>query len=158
MFELTFRTENQRTFKLHIWNCTFVWSLQTYYRYALQEHIQNCTLAGGVAAGSCCHMVLFPWAAGLIGCFAAVISVVGSEYLTVSTSLSAMCQLYVCIKLCCICIIMSVAVYVMLYIQCTYVTLLRVIRKDFPDPLLIHLWLYGKVIFIYTIVSWWLLT
>jgi len=50
----------------------------------LQEHIQNSTLAGGVAVGTCCHMMLMPYAAILIGCTAATVSVVGYLYITVS--------------------------------------------------------------------------
>jgi len=50
--------------------------------------------------GSCCHMVLLPWAAILIGCSAAIISVLGYLYITVSMIyklfLLPLCSLVVC--------------------------------------------------------------
>ena len=49
-----------------------------------QVHIQNATLAGGVAVGACADMVLEPWGAILIGCFSAVVSVLGYAFLSVS--------------------------------------------------------------------------
>ena len=46
-------------------------------------HIQNATLAGGVAVGTTADMPLEPWGAILMGIVAAVISVLGFKYLTV---------------------------------------------------------------------------
>lgn len=50
----------------------------------LQVHVQNATLAGGVALGTSANMPLQPWAAMLIGCLAGLLSVVGYQYITVS--------------------------------------------------------------------------
>lgn len=47
-------------------------------------HIQNSTLAGGVAVGSVCNMHITPGGAVAIGIGAGVISVLGYRYLTVS--------------------------------------------------------------------------
>jgi ammonium transporter Rh len=45
-------------------------------------HIQNATLAGGVAVGTIADMSIEPYGAMLIGCTAGVISTLGFEYLT----------------------------------------------------------------------------
>lgn len=45
-------------------------------------HVQNSTLAGGVAVGSVANMMIQPWAAMLIGIVAGTVSVLGYEYLT----------------------------------------------------------------------------
>ena len=50
-----------------------------------QTHIQNATLAGGVAVGSVANMVIQPWGALLIGFLAGFISVVGYRFISVST-------------------------------------------------------------------------
>ena len=50
-----------------------------------QSHIQNATLAGGVAVGSVANMVIQPWGALLIGFLAGFVSVVGYHYFTVSS-------------------------------------------------------------------------
>ena len=50
----------------------------------LQVHVQNSTLAGGVAIGTAADMMTEPWGAVLIGMIAGVISVLGYAYLTVS--------------------------------------------------------------------------
>lgn len=49
-----------------------------------QVHIQNATLAGGVAVGTASNMSINPWGALLIGCSAGALSTVGYAYLTVS--------------------------------------------------------------------------
>ena len=49
-----------------------------------QVHIQNATLAGGVAVGACADMVLEPWGALLIGCCSGIVSVLGYTFLSVS--------------------------------------------------------------------------
>lgn len=46
-------------------------------------HIQNSTLAGGVAVGSVCNLLVSPHGALLIGTISAIISVFGYRYLTV---------------------------------------------------------------------------
>lgn len=46
-------------------------------------HVQNSTLAGGVAVGSVCNMLIGPHGALLIGFISALISVLGYRYLTV---------------------------------------------------------------------------
>jgi len=45
-------------------------------------HIQNATLAGGVAIGTMADMIIQPWAAMLIGSLAAILSVVGYRFVT----------------------------------------------------------------------------
>lgn len=50
-----------------------------------QVHIQNATLAGGVAVGTCADMSIAPFGAMLIGVFAGIISTLGFKFLTVST-------------------------------------------------------------------------
>lgn len=47
-------------------------------------HVQNSTLAGGVAVGSVCNLMLHPFGAMLAGMLAGVLSVLGYKYLTVS--------------------------------------------------------------------------
>ena len=48
------------------------------------EHIQNATLAGGVAIGACADLMVQPWAALLVGTIAGTISVYGFDEITVS--------------------------------------------------------------------------
>lgn len=50
-----------------------------------QVHIQNATLAGGVAVGTASNMVIQPWGALLIGSCAGALSTVGYVFLTVRT-------------------------------------------------------------------------
>uniref|UniRef100_A0A8C8S2Q3 Ammonium transporter Rh type A n=1 Tax=Pelusios castaneus TaxID=367368 RepID=A0A8C8S2Q3_9SAUR len=45
-------------------------------------HIQNATLAGGVAVGSCADMDIYPFGAMLIGSVAGLVSVIGFKFLT----------------------------------------------------------------------------
>ena len=52
--------------------------------FSLQTHIQNATLAGGVAVGSVANMVIQPWGAVLIGFLAGFTSVIGYYYFSVS--------------------------------------------------------------------------
>ena len=49
-----------------------------------QVHVQNATLAGGVAIGTASNMSVAPWGALLIGCCAGGLSTVGYAYVTVS--------------------------------------------------------------------------
>nr|XP_022327191.1 ammonium transporter Rh type A-like [Crassostrea virginica] len=49
-------------------------------------HIQNATLAGGVAVGTSAHMPIQPWGAMLLGTIAGLISVLGYKYLTPAMS------------------------------------------------------------------------
>ena len=46
-------------------------------------HIQNATLAGGVAVGTASNMMLQPWGALMIGTIAGILSTVGYVYITV---------------------------------------------------------------------------
>lgn len=48
-------------------------------------HVQNSTLAGGVAVGSVCNLLIGPHGAVLIGIVAGTVSVLGYRYLSVST-------------------------------------------------------------------------
>lgn len=47
-------------------------------------HIQNSTLAGGVAVGSVCNLIIQPYGALTIGVLAGLLSVFGYRYLSVS--------------------------------------------------------------------------
>lgn len=47
-------------------------------------HVQNSTLAGGVAIGSVCNLILYPYGAVVIGILSGMLSVVGYVYVTVS--------------------------------------------------------------------------
>ena len=50
----------------------------------LQEHIQNATLAGGVAVGACADMMLTPGGSVAIGSLAGILSVSGFQYIQVN--------------------------------------------------------------------------
>lgn len=49
-------------------------------------HIQNSTLAGGVAVGSVCNLLIQPYGALTIGVLAGALSVFGYRYLSVSVA------------------------------------------------------------------------
>lgn len=59
-------------------------SLLNEHKKFVMEHIQNATLAGGVAIGAVADLVVGPWAALFIGSCAGVLSVAGYDLLTVS--------------------------------------------------------------------------
>ena len=49
-----------------------------------QVHIQNATLAGGVAVGTAADMMIQPWGALVVGSLAGVLSVIGFNYISVT--------------------------------------------------------------------------
>merc|ERR1712045_706872 len=62
---------------------SFAFSAATNKRYKfVMEHIQNATLAGGVAIGACADLMVQPWAALLVGTIAGTISVYGFDEIT----------------------------------------------------------------------------
>ena len=56
------------------------------YLFYDQVHIQNATLAGGVAIGTTCNMMVYPWGALLIGFLAGAISTLGYAWVTVGVT------------------------------------------------------------------------
>ena len=52
--------------------------------FHFQVHIQNATLAGGVAVGTAADMMIQPWGALVVGSLAGVVSVIGFNYVTVT--------------------------------------------------------------------------
>jgi ammonium transporter Rh len=48
-----------------------------------QVHIQNSTLAGGVAIGTSADMMIHPFGAMIVGSISGTVSVLGYRYLTV---------------------------------------------------------------------------
>lgn len=56
----------------------------------VMEHIQNATLAGGVAIGAVADLMVGPWAALFIGCCAGIISVTGFDLILVIIDLKNM--------------------------------------------------------------------
>lgn len=49
-----------------------------------QVHVQNATLAGGVAMGSSANLITTPYGALIVGSVAGIVSTLGYVYLTVS--------------------------------------------------------------------------
>ena len=70
----------------HVPNYDFspTWSYSTFSFVFVQVHVQNATLAGGVAVGTSADMMIGTHGALLIGTIAGVLSVVGYKYITVS--------------------------------------------------------------------------
>ena len=60
---------------------TSIWA--TPGRKITMEHVQNATLAGGVAMGTAASMPVQPWGAVLIGAVAGVLSVLGYSFIKV---------------------------------------------------------------------------
>lgn len=52
-------------------------------------HVQNSTLAGGVAVGSVVNLVLHPWGAVMIGTLSAILSVIGYVYISVCCKINS---------------------------------------------------------------------
>jgi ammonium transporter Rh len=64
-------------------SCTAAFAFSHWYNGKLDMvHIQNATLAGGVAIGSASDLVVGPWAATLVGFIAGTVSVTGYMYFT----------------------------------------------------------------------------
>ena len=59
-------------------------------------HVQNATLAGGVAMGTCADMLLQPWVALVIGALAGTVSILGYKFLTVLAEFSLTLRLLTC--------------------------------------------------------------
>lgn len=52
----------------------------------LQVHIQNSTLAGGVAVGTAAEFMLMPYGSLIVGFFCGIISTLGYVYVSVRVS------------------------------------------------------------------------
>jgi ammonium transporter Rh len=52
--------------------------------FSRQVHIQNSTLAGGVAIGTAADMIINPFGAMIVGSITETVSVLGYRYLTVN--------------------------------------------------------------------------
>jgi len=62
---------------------SFAFSAATNKRYKfVMEHIQNATLAGGVAIGACADLVVQPYGCLIVGSIAGIVSTVGYSYIT----------------------------------------------------------------------------
>lgn len=62
---------------------TFILSVLVSHEHKLDMvHVQNSTLAGGVAVGSVCNLLIHPYGAVLIGSLAGLLSVLGYRYLS----------------------------------------------------------------------------
>jgi ammonium transporter Rh len=62
---------------------SFAFSAATNRRYKfVMEHIQNATLAGGVAIGACADLVVQPYGCLIVGSIAGIVSTVGYSYIT----------------------------------------------------------------------------
>lgn len=62
---------------------SFAFSAATNKRHKfVMEHIQNATLAGGVAIGACADLVVQPYGCLIVGSFAGIVSTVGYSYIT----------------------------------------------------------------------------
>lgn len=72
---------------------TFMLSVLVSHEHKLDMvHVQNSTLAGGVAVGSVCNLLIQPYGAVTIGVLAGVLSVLGYRFLSVcSASLTCCC-------------------------------------------------------------------
>ena len=53
--------------------------------FNFQEHIQNATVAGGVAIGAVADLFIQPFGALIVGSLAGIVSVLGFEYVSVKT-------------------------------------------------------------------------
>lgn len=54
-----------------------------------QVHIQNATLAGGVAVGTSAEMMLTPYGALIVGFICGIVTTIGYVYITVRAFLNA---------------------------------------------------------------------
>ena len=58
----------------------------------VMEHVQNATLAGGVAIGAVADLLVGPWAALTIGSMAGMICVFGFNHITVKQYIQIMLE------------------------------------------------------------------
>ena len=65
--------------------CVFILVVISVYSFC-QVHLQNASLAGGVAVGAVADMMIMPWGATLLGVLSGVISTLGITYVTVCKS------------------------------------------------------------------------